>query len=401
MKEESPSFGHIYLPMKDGGIFRDEFIFIKGALYLSFYALCGSTSPLIQSASLVNWSQIGNIADIISILGAAKELAKVTAKYWRKFRWEYDNPKDVRSDLWPISLAKAKTDLQDFMINNAIYIRSDLCYRQNERIIENAKKEFLVFRVAFSEDLVNLYKQLDKIKTGCKVELNLASPVALHSACENELVKIAEMEQHNQLFSKLESEYDIQARSKYLKDANANFARAACDSLCAIRAAQNYVQYHKDAKRFKLRLYEKEPTFRGTITDTEIAYVSTRPWVPGMMGDLHAHVLTEENKSIWNRARKSVLAETKSMKLVQHDYFSATDTLRDAAIDAIHNAERRRRAKRNDVAEIEKMIRKIEHLKPSATESKQVVFENIKIHRQRLRDALSVVFPRLDEMTVG
>ena len=401
MDEQSSSFGHLYLPMKNGGVFRDEYFFIRGALYLSFYAVCGATSPLIQSSSLVSPSQLGDIADIISILGAANKLIQVASKFWKKFRWEYENPKDIRSDLWPKSLANAKTDLQNFLINNAIYIRSDLCYRQNERIIENARKEFLVFRVAFSEDLVNLYKQLDKTKQGCEVELNLASATSLRLACQNELVKISEMEEQTQIFTNLESEYDIQARSKYLKDANANFARAACDSLCAIRAAQNYVQFDKDAKKFKLKLYDNEPSFRGTITDNEIAYVSTRPWVPGMMGDLHAHVLTEENKSVWKQAQKNLLSETKSMKLVEHDYFSATDNLAKAAIDAIYQAERRRDATRDDVTELEKMIRKIEFLRPSATDDRETVYEQIKNHRQALRESFGKVFPRLDEMVAS
>lgn len=401
MDDQQTSFGHLYLPMKNGGIFRDEYFFVRGALYLSFYALCGATSPLIQSSSLVSISQLGNIADIISIAGAAKDLVQVAAKFWKKFKWEYENQKDVRSDLWPKSLANTKPELQNFLINNAIYIRSDLCYRQNERIIENAKKEFRTFRVAFSEDLVNLYKQLDKLKQGCYVELNLASANSLRLACQNELIKISEMEAHTQIFTKLESEYDVQARSKYLKDANANFARAACDSLCAYRAVQNYVQYDKDVKRFKLNLYDNEPSFRGTITDNEIAYVSTRPWAPGMMGDLHAHVLSDENKSVWKQAKKSLLLETKAMKSVEHDYFSATDNLVKAAIDAIYQAERHKTTTRDDVIEIEKLIKKIEFLKPSATDSKNFVFEKIKIHRQVLRETFGKVFPRLDEMVVS
>jgi hypothetical protein len=401
MNEQPSSLGHLYLPMKNGGIFRDEYFLIKGALYLSFYAICGATSPLIQSSSIVNLAQLGNIADTIAIVGAATELIQVVSKNWKKFRWEYENPEDVRGDLWPKTIANAKTQLQNFLINDAMCIRSDLAYRQNERIIENAKNEFLIFRVAFSEDLVMLYRQLDKTKQGCSVELNLASADALRLTCQNELIKIAEMEKNAQILTKLESEYDVQARSKYLKDANANFARAACDSLCAIRAAQNYVQYDKDAKRFKLNLYDKEPSFRGTITDNEIAYVSTRPWAPGMMGDLHAHILSDENKSIWKQAKKSLLSETKSMKLIEHDYVSATDDLSKAAIDAIYQAEHRSTATRDDVLEIEKLIRKIEFLKPSTTESKDSIFQQIKKHRQVLRDSFGKVFPRLDEIPVA
>jgi len=89
------------------------------------------------------------------------------------------------------------------------------------------------------------------------------------------------------------------------------------------------------------------------------------------------------------------------MKLVEHDYFSATDNLAKAAIDAIYQAERRRDATRDDVSELEKMIRKIEFLRPSATDDRETVFEQIKNHRQALRESFGKVFPRLDEMVAS
>ncbi|MCL4872299.1 MAG: hypothetical protein KJ063_25340 [Anaerolineae bacterium] len=394
------SFGHLYLPTYHGGVFRDEFYFADNQLYLSFYQNSGATSQAISSFESVDVSQIGPLIGVKPIIDTASKLIRIVSEVWEKLAWFHSKPEEMRRNLWPKSLAYARGDLQDLLMNNLIALRSDKNLQVNKKMLDEAERELFVFRVAFSEDLVNLYNHLVKIEKGCFFELNLASPKSLFLACQNELTEIAKLEEVAGIFSALESQFDIQARSKYLLDAQANFARAACDSLCAVRAAQNYLQYlagFENARRFTLRLYDGEPSFRGNITDSAITYVSTTPWVPGMMGDLHAHILHKTDEDLWKEAKSKFLLETGSMRPVKHDYYSAVEQLLPEIITAIHAAPRRQNVSREEVFELEKMVKNIDFLKPTSTTDVMNTFDKIQNHRIALRSKFGEIYSRLDE----
>lgn len=399
------SFGHLYHPTPNGGVFRDIYLSHNNDLYCRDFSTSGIESLLFGAPSYIpiNISQflgvLGNAADLLTILGSAKALVKIVASsnLWKKFIQPFRKSGEIKN-LWPKTLASAKGEVWDLLSNNLMALKSDIAVRQGERIVDNASEELRVFRVAFSDDLVKLYAHLDKIRRGCKVELNLASAKSLRSACHNEL---SELEKRANLFENMRVEFDFQAKSKYLKESSANFARAASDSLCAIRAVQNYIQFNAstdEAKRFSLHLFNGEPSFRGTMTENEIGYVSTPPWTPGMIGDLHSHIRDQDNMRTWDTAKKSFLAEIKkSMKPVEQDYYTASKNLRSAAIDAIFEAERRHGKSRDDVVTLEKMIREIDTRKPESRGDINNAFEKIKEQRRKLRDAFGEIYPRLDE----
>ncbi|HEY9152165.1 MAG TPA: hypothetical protein VIN60_04710 [Anaerolineales bacterium] len=393
------SFGYLYIPTLNKGIFRDIFLFINGQLFCRDYLRCGSQSQLFESVTPTEISQLTQVSvgDVISILGAVPEVAKVVSKLWKKFAQPHNDPQDNKN-LWPKTLSKARGDLDKLLFNNLVDLRSDLAIRQNIKIIEDAEEELKVFRVAFSDDLVNLGKYIDKTKQGCKVEFNLASAKSLKMACHNELT---ELERRNELFTNLRTEFDIQAKSKYMRDPSANFARAACDSLCAIRASQNYIERNStldDSKRFKLSLFTGDPSFRGTITEKELGYVSTEPWAPGMTGDLHSQLRDRENKHNWDIAKKKFLAEIKSsMKPIELDFYGAARELSTEAITAIYEAERRPSKTRDDISHLEEMIKAIQYFKPMSKSDIPNVLEQITNHRKLLRDEFGKIFPRLDE----
>lgn len=400
------SFGHLYHPTLNGGVFRDIYLSHNDDLYCRDFSTNGIESLLFDASSSmpINISQLlgvlGNAADLITILGSAQALVKVVtgSKLWRKFTQPFRKTEEIKN-LWPKTLATAKGEVWGLLSNNLMALKSDIAIRQGERIVANASEELKVFRVAFSDDLVKLYEHLDKIRRGCNVGLNLASSKSLRSACHNEL---SELEKRANLFENMRVEFDFQAKSKYLKESSANFARAASDSLCAIRAVQNYIQFNAstdEAKRFSLNLFNGEPSFRGTITENEIGYVSTPPWTPGMIGDLHSHIRDQDNKRTWDTAKKGFLTEIKkSMNPVEQDYYTASKDLSSAAIDAIYEAERRPSKTREDIANLEKMIREIDTLKPESRGNINNAFEKIKDHRRKLRDAFGEIYPRLDEV---
>lgn len=398
------SFGHLYLPTRSGGVFRDEFFSDGEQIFCSFYANSGATSPIIDSYKSVDISQVGQLADLISMVGAIPQLSKIASKVWKKLAWFHKNPSDIRRNLWPKVLSTSGGDLQDFLFNSVIALRTERNYRVNEQIINEAQHELLVLRVAFSEDLANLYNHINRIAQGCIFELNLASPRSLRFACERELDEIKELEKVAGLFTTLESKYDIQARSKYLQDANANFARATCDSICALRAVQNYIEFvasYDDAKRFTLRLFSGEPSLRGTITDRSLAYVSAKPWVPGMMGDLHVHMLNKKNTRIWKQAKEELLSEIKSMVPEEYDYYTAREEMLPELISILYESPRRVGKNKTDIEELENMVRAIDHFKPTSRSDILDVFDRIQKHRQKLRDKFGEIYPRLDETIIS
>jgi hypothetical protein len=402
------SFGHLYHPTPNGGIFRDIYLSNNEDLYCRDFPTSGIESLLFgTSFQPIDISQLlgvlGNAADLITIFGSARTLVKVVtgSKLWRKFTQPFKNPNDSRK-LWPKTLATAQGNLWDLLDNNHIALRSDEAVRQNKRILANASEELKIFRTAFSDDLVILNDMLDKIKRGCQLEFNIASPKSLLAACHNEL---GELEKNSTLFENMRVEFDFQAKSKYLRDPRANFARAASDSLCVIRSIQNYIQYNstlEDRNRFTLNLYSGEPSFRGTITENEFSYVSTPPWAPGMIGDLHAQVRDQDNKRTWERAKKEFLKEINlSMKPQERDYYTASEELRSSAIDAIYQAERRSDKTRDDISELEKMIKEIDNFKPEFKSDSNNTLERIRAYRVKLRDKFGELFPRLDESIIS
>lgn len=399
------TYGNLYHPTQVGGVFRDVFITVGEDVYCRDIPYSGTESLLFGSLfTLIDISQFTNTfknhTELANVFGSVQKLAKMLTDsgVWRKFAHSYKTPDEI-NNLWPKVLSTARDDLHVFLNNGLMGLGSIPAKEQNKRIVTNANQELKIFRVAFSDDLVNLYNHLDKTKRGCAVELNLASPNSLLAACYNEL---EELEKRSDLFENMRTEFDFQAKRKYLKDPSANFARAACDSLCAIKATQNYMQYNAtfdDAKRISFRLFAGEPSFRGTITENEIGYVSTHPWQPGMIGDLHSHIKSRENKRMWNSAKKELLAEIKSsMKPDNIKTQSAISELSSAAIKEIYEAKRYPDKTREDLARLEKMVREIEYLKPESKSDVYHVLDQIMEHRTKIREEFGKTFPRLDEV---
>ncbi|MBN1762571.1 MAG: hypothetical protein JW878_05795 [Methanomicrobia archaeon] len=197
--------------------------------------------------------------------------------------------------------------------------------------------------------------------------------------------------------------------SKYLKDPFANFARAAGDSLCAIRLIQNYLyrplsseKAANDADNFRLFFYKKPPTFRGTITDKEISYVQTGSWEPGMTGSLYSLQRGVEGENdFWKKAQKDFKKELKEMKPIEVDCHIAFEELEYAAIDAIYQATPRE-TKRSEVSEIENLFKKIKRMNArDAPRSDMYELDEIKKYRKKLREEFFNCFERLDKKNSG
>lgn len=411
---DAVTYGQIYLPTRVYipnasqlsrhvyTFFRDEASFSGDAVSLNFYADCGTTSPIIDQIGIPELQEgIKIIGEVGAVVLTLKQIGEAGMSALKKLTLFRKNRKELRKNLWPKALQHPSEELRPYLFSNIIALRSEDNFNINEEIaLDRESSKVSIYRVAYSEDLISLYEYMDKIKYDCELQLNLAAPVALRLACERELGIISDLEQSNHLFSILESKYDIQARSKYMADPLANFARALCDSMCALRAAENYTQFNaspREVSRFSIRLYTEEPSFRGTITDNCLTYVDTEAWQPGMMGNLHVNRLTDDTRHVWKKIRKTFDKEIKQMNPEATDPYTARQEMQKEALDAIYAAKPRRGASANDLDNLSNLIRAIEYQKPSAKADTLETFHKIQQLRGQIRTAFGGVFMPLDE----
>ncbi|MEX0269629.1 hypothetical protein AB3R30_10830 [Leptolyngbyaceae cyanobacterium UHCC 1019] len=395
------AFGHLYIPMPKGTLFRDNFYVIDEKLYTSHYAGLGISSPVIAGYETLQQVNSRDTTQILKVLQAPSALAKIFCNVWERFDRQFKDPKKIE-DVWPLTVANSPQDFSSGETTKRIVLRSEENSRQNRRIIQEAQSSFRIIRAAFSEDLTHLLAYLNLLKRsdGFYLEIDLPTPNSLQEACERELSEIRNFERDWNILSELESHYDFQARSKYLSDRRANFARATVDSLCAIRAVEMFFQERQnedDRRKFKLKLFQGAPTFRGTITDQEIAYVNTVPWQPGMMGDLHVHRLKESPQPYWNKIRKKFDQELESMRPIEFNLSDAIALLEDAAIEAIYKSQIRNNRDVTDVNNLRDLIQSVRMVKVGHQEEIEKAFDRLKRLREIAREIFRDIFYGLDQ----
>ncbi|KAB8332848.1 hypothetical protein SD80_013170 [Scytonema tolypothrichoides VB-61278] len=395
------AFGHLYIPMPRGTLFRDNFYVVDAELYTSHYAGLGISSPVIRAYKPLQHSNSRDVTQILKVLQAPSALAKVFCGIWERFDRQFKDPKKLE-DVWPITVAKNPHDFASVESTKRIVLRSEENNRQNKLIVQEAQESFRIVRAAFSEDLTHLSTYLNLLKRSNKfcVEINLPNPQSLQDACKKELHEIRNLERDHRILSALESHYDFQARSKYLDDSWANFARATVDSLCAIRAVEMFFQEshnEHDQSRFTLKLFQGPPTFRGTISDREIAYVNTAPWQPGMMGVLHVHRFSEVSQPYWRKIRKNFAQEIESMHPIEFKFSDAIALLEDAAIEAIHKAQIRSDKGKADLSDLRNFIQSVRMVKTSQEKDIAQSFDTLRELREVTRDTFREVFYGLDQ----
>jgi hypothetical protein len=391
-------FGHLYIPMPKGTLFRDNFYVNNGKLYTSHYAGLGVSSSVISKHELLQQSTKSDTIQVLNILQASSALARVFCSIWQRFDRQFKDQNKLK-DIWPITVANNQHDFASNETTKRIILRSEENIKQTNLIIEEAQENFRIFRVALSEDLTHLSSYLKLLKRNEKfcLEFNLASPSSLKKICEKELSEIRNLERDHSILSELESHYDFQARSKYLREPEANFARATIDSLCAIRAMEIFFQKNRndnDQDRFSLRLFQGAPTFRGTITDQEIAYVNTTPWQPGIMGSLHVHRLKEVPEAYWKKIRRKFEKEVDSMNPVTSKFSDAIPLLENAAIEAVHEARTRGDEGK---AYLEDLKTAIDSVRMVNEEDIEKSFQKLQDIRNYTRNLFRKVFYGLDE----
>ncbi|MBH8552677.1 hypothetical protein I8751_09885 [Nostocaceae cyanobacterium CENA357] len=422
-------FGHLYIPLKyqhEGKlkttIFRDEFCFVDGKLFTAHYAGLKVPSPAVASLKSIRKLSDNNIEKALEILKFPSALAQLNSDVWKQFDRQFRERKKIYN-YWPTSFSSIQEDFDKPFENYSqtsdselvdtkrftqrIALRTSENHEQNQRIVREAKEFLRIFRVAFSEDLFRLEEYLNLVKENkrFRLEINLASPVSLKQACERELFQLRDLEEnHNgdggHILSNLDSLYDAQAKEKYLDDASANFARALVDSMCAIKAMQVFFrrrEHEELQSQLAFNLFEKAPTFRGNITDREIAYVTTPCWQPGMLGNLHVHRLQANNKSYWHKVKRRLEEEIRTMNSVEIDLSEALFKLEKEAIEAIKIADRRSSATKQDVDNLKRNIQAIATANSSSDESIKDTFERIKELRSQARKQFEQLFPRFDE----
>ena len=214
-----------------------------------------------------------------------------------------------------------------------------------------------------------------------------------------ELYILQKLEDENKILSTLESTNDTQARKKYLYDPLANFARAAVDSLCVVKALDLFTQdsrYEDLSGRVSLKLYTGPPTFRGTITDKEIAYVTTRPWQPGMLGNLNVHRYSPNSKFQWISIKEEIIHEIENfMKPHQIELTEAINLIEEAAIEAIYSATNMRIGIGHvDKLNLEELIRSISYVRRGRDEK---ISSDLLAVREAARNRFEEIFYCLDE----
>jgi hypothetical protein len=395
------AFGHLYIPMPKGTLFRDSFYVAAGKLYTAHYAGLGISSPVIEGYSALQKIDSKDINQVQKILQAPSALARVFCSVWERFDRQFKDPKRLE-DVWPLTVAKNPQDFSSIATTERIVLRSDKNIEQNRRIAQEAQAYFRIVRVAFSEDLTHLLTYLNLLKRSASFyfEIDLPTPISLQEACERELSEIRNFERDWNILSELESHHDFQARSKYLSDRHANFARATVDSLCAIRAIEMFFQEkhnEDDHKKFKLRFFQGSPTFRGTITDQEIAYVNTVPCQPGMMGDLHVHRFNRLPQPSWKKLRRRFDQELESMRLIDFTLSDAVSLLEDVAIEAIYRAHLRSDRDMIDIHRLRDLIQSVRMIKIGHEEAIEETFDRLKRIREVAREIFRDIFYGLDQ----
>lgn len=395
------AFGHLYIPMPKGTLFRDNFYVLDGELFTSHYAGLGVHSPVIERYEILQQIDRRDLSQVLGVLQAPSALARVFCDIWEHFDRQFKDPKKIE-DVWPLTVAKNPQDFASTQTTKRVVLRSEENDKQKERIVQEAKSFFCTIGVAFSEDLTHLLTYLNLLKRSNKfsLEINLASPKSLQEACERELHEIRNLERDWSIFSELESHHDLQARSKYLSDRWANFARATVDSLCAIRAMEIFFQLDQnedDQSRFNLKFFQGAPTFRGTITDQEIAYVNTVPWQPGMMGDLYVHRLEEVPQPYWKKIRRKFDQELELMRPTSFRLSNAVTLLEDAAIEAIYKSEIQDGKDKIDLSSLRDLIQSIRMIKVGQEKRFEEPFDRLKEIRRRARNSFRDLFYGLDQ----
>jgi hypothetical protein len=395
------AFGHLYIPMPKGALFRDNFYVLNGELFTSHYAGLGILSPVVTGYETLQQNDRRDLSRILRVLQAPSALARVFCNTWERFDRQFKDPRKIE-DVWPLTVAKNPQDFASEQTTRRIVLRSEENIKQNKLIVQEAQSFFRIVRVAFSEDLTHLLTYLNLLKRSNRfhLEIDLPEPKNLQEICERELSEIRNLERDWNIFSELESHYDLQARSKYLSDRWANFARATVDSLCAIRAMEIFFQLDQnedDQSRLNLKFFQGAPTFRGTITDQEIAYVNTVPWQPGMMGDLYVHRAKEVPQPYWKKIRRKFDQELESMRPASFKLSNAVTLLEDAAIEAIYKSEIQNDKDRVDLNNLRNLIQSIRMVKIEQGERIEESFDRLKRLREITRNTFRYLFYGLDQ----
>lgn len=387
--------GDLYLPTNYSSILRIPAYRITNQFYCSFnFSSSGVLrSQAIESCDLVKevprWLNLVTpyIPTIWSIAG------KFLPYLFKKFR----KSKEQR-EVWPKTLSPVrKNDVYDaYFCGNNILLGSPEALLQYQRIVSEAREKLQIVRVAFSEDLKNIPKFLELVRKEemKRVEIYLASPDMLLQATQKELEEFDELPK---IFKTLKTQFGIdpQAKSKYLKQPKANFTRAAADSLCAIKTLQNFLYFGglkpKEAAKFRLFLYFNPPTFRGTITNCEIACIETRPWQPGIVGNLHAYRYDDKTKKFWKRVAKEFKKELISMKPLEVDIGNAYLKFKDKAVDLILKIPGDEK-KGNDRYKLVQMIEGIQTLKATSADNMGETMDRIIKYRELVRNQFAMCF---------
>jgi len=395
------AFGHLYIPMPKGTLFRDSFAVSDGNLYTAHYAGLGMSSPVVERYETLQKIDSRDTDQIQKILQTPSALARVFCSVWERFDRQFKDTKSLE-DVWPLTVAKNPQDFSSTETTERIVLRSDKNVEQNKRITREAQSYFRIVRVAFSEDLTHLLTYLNLLRRSASFyfEIDLPTPTSLQEACARELSEIRNFERDWNILSELESHHDFQARSKYLSDRHANFARATVDSLCAIRGVEMFFQEkhnEDDHKKFKLKLFQGAPTFRGTITDQEIAYVNTVPWQPGMMGDLHVHRINNLSQPSWKKLRRRFDQELELMRSIDFTLSDAVSLLEDVAIEAIYRAHLRNDKDMTDLNNLKDLIQSVRMIKIEHEETIEETFDRLKRIREVAREMFREIFYGLDQ----
>lgn len=238
-----------------------------------------------------------------------------------------------------------------------------------------------------------MQRYFEKLKssTDLRLSFNFPVPDSLIKTCHKELDQIRD---RREVLKELDEGYDTESLAKYMSDSDANFARATVDTLCAIQYLSLYTGNSPLQDRIELNLYEAPPFFRGTITEKEIAFVQTLPWVPGMLGKLHVS-RAEKGWHNFSIIRSSVNDEIKAMAPKRFEFDEAKYLLRERAKKALREASTKRNAGKSEIESLTNFIDAVQTRDPdkSVEESLSSIIEL----RTHIRKLFASCFYRLDE----
>lgn len=398
---------HSYVPLGhrgDRAVFKDVVVILDGKPYSTSLPALAASGTSIVSPIITGFHKYAPDAealaayhDLLFALGLGGiVLWQIVAPRLRDFSVRVrGGRKEIETDLWPVSLAKATGEYRRYLESKLVLLNQEPGKSQFRNLLADAKESITAVRIAFTEDLGRLKDLVEKLQQGCSLHIAAAHPRALKPITDYELRELDRLESEAQILTNLEGE-DVQARQKYLRAPLANFARAATDALITMQSLDcltNYDLSFEHRKRFRLSLYEGEPTFCGTISDHEIFFSETPKWQPGMLGKFHLLKRHSDTQTYWRQLQRDIDKEFRSMKPKETSLSGAIEIFETEALAAVDEAAPKRGTATLDmIKDLKSKIARVKHMYPRAGHDLPSTLSELITHRMALRVAFASIF---------